>query len=300
MTTDAAPDFRCAAASRARDEPLAGSASTVRAFLLVENPGPWGTEAFQDARMEETVRDGLRERAARARVRPLLIRRHRGVGGQPGLRVFAAYAHPVAPWLETAVMAAPEELLDLDLDALGRGASPGLTPTDDPVFLVCTHGRHDACCAELGRPTASALSRSHPQQTWEVSHIGGDRFAANLLVLPDGLYYGRVGDLDAPSLAARHLDGHLDLERLRGRSGFAMPVQVAEVALRRELGETRRDAVRLRHARSGAETAVSFDVDGTAYDVRVRRTSGAAAQLTCRATRGNPTPVYEVLEVAPG
>ncbi len=214
--------------------------------------------------------------------------------------MFAAYAHPVRPWLETAVMTEPAELLDLDLDALGRGASPGLTPTDDPLFLVCTHGRHDACCAELGRPTASALSRSHPQQTWEVSHIGGDRFAANLLVLPDGLYYGRVGDLDAPSLAARHLDGHLDLERLRGRSGFAMPVQVAEVALRRELGETRRDAVRLLHVEGGDETAVSFDVGGRTYDVRVRRSLGAAAQLTCRATRDSPTPVYEVLEVARG
>ncbi len=76
--SDTGPDFRCAAASRTRDEPLAGSASTVRAFLLVENAGPWGAEAFRDARMDKAVRDGLCERAARARVRPLLIRRHRG------------------------------------------------------------------------------------------------------------------------------------------------------------------------------------------------------------------------------
>jgi len=51
--------YRCAAAARARDEPLAGTASTVRAFLLVENAGPWGTEALRDARLPDEVKDGI-------------------------------------------------------------------------------------------------------------------------------------------------------------------------------------------------------------------------------------------------
>jgi hypothetical protein len=37
-------DFRCSGASVLRDEPLAGTASTVRAFLLIENTGPWGVD----------------------------------------------------------------------------------------------------------------------------------------------------------------------------------------------------------------------------------------------------------------
>ena len=288
--------FRCAAASLARDEPSVGTASTVRAFLLVENAGPWGTDALRDARLPDEVKDGLRARASAAGVRPLLVRRHGGAPSGPGLRVFAAYADAAAPWMETATLAAPEVLLDLDLDALGRGRSPGLTPTDEPVFCVCTHGRHDACCAELGRPAVATLAAAHPEHAWEVSHIGGDRFAANLLVLPHGLYYGRVTPADAPALAATHLDGHLDLDLLRGRSGFPFPVQVAEVAVRRETGDTRLDAVRLvALGTDGDDSVVSLDVGDASYVVRVRRTTGEREQLTCRATRDSHPTAYEVV-----
>ena len=92
------------------------------------------------------------------------------------------------------------EVHDLDVEALGAGRSPGLTPHAGPGLRVCTHGRHDTCCAERGRPVAAALAAAHPELTWEVSHIGGDRFAANALVLPHGLYYGR---LDADSVVGR-------------------------------------------------------------------------------------------------
>src|ERR687890_196141 len=51
--------FRCAAASLARDEPLVGTASTVRAFLLVENAGPWGVDAMRDVRLPEDVKRPL-------------------------------------------------------------------------------------------------------------------------------------------------------------------------------------------------------------------------------------------------
>ena len=36
----------CATASRDLSEPLAGTAATASTWLLVEQPGPWGTEAL--------------------------------------------------------------------------------------------------------------------------------------------------------------------------------------------------------------------------------------------------------------
>ena len=116
---------------------------------------------------------------------------------------------------------------------------------DGPLFGVCTHGRHDACCAERGRPVAAALTASHPAETWEISHMGGDRFAANMVVLPEGLYYGRMDPGSASEVAWLHEAGRLDLGRLRGRSSYPMHVQYAEIALRRHLEEDRLDAVRL-------------------------------------------------------
>lgn len=291
--------FRCSVASLSREEPLLGTASTVRSFLLIEDAGPWGTEALRDARMPEHVKRRLRQLSARSKVRVLLIRRHRSAVRGGRRRVFAAYADPDEPWLETTTVAHDDALLALDLDALGRGASPGLTPVEGPLFCVCTHGRHDTCCAELGRPVARALHASHPEATWEVSHIGGDRFAGNVLVLPEGLYYGRVPAARAPALARVHLDGRLDLDLLRGRSGLAFPAQVAEVVLRRRLGETRNGAVRtIGLARSDDVTSVRLQASGSTYIVRVRRSQPAEEhQLTCRALRTNPVPAYDVVAV---
>lgn len=294
------PAFRCAAASDSRQEPIAGTASTVRAFLLVENIGPWGADALYDARLPDGLGAALARVARDARVRPLLVRRPDRSTHQAGIRVFAAFAHPVRPWLETTVLADPHELLDLDLAALGEGRSPGLTPYDGTLLCVCTHGRHDACCAERGRPVAAALAATSPEATWEVSHIGGDRFSGNLLVLPEGLYFGRLDPDAAVRVADAHAQGRLDLDHLRGRSSYAMPVQFAEIALRRKLDETTSTALRLvSRRRDGHRTEATFEVGGTRWLVQVETTQGAEhLQLTCRATRDDPVPAHEVVSIS--
>src|SRR5512139_904387 len=114
MTAATQAAFRCSAASQENSEPLEGSASTVRAFLLVEAPGPWGVNAVRDSRLPEEVKQRLGELESRHRVRPLLIRRHGG-GEVSTTRVFAAYVHTDRPWVETAVLGDVRELVDLDL-----------------------------------------------------------------------------------------------------------------------------------------------------------------------------------------
>jgi hypothetical protein len=295
--------FRCTTRSLLRDDQLAGTASTVRAFLLVENPGPWGVDALRDNRLPATVKAGLRRAARAARVRVLLIRRHHRRAPREDFHVFAAYADPVSPWAEAATLHRSEDLLSLDLEALGSGRSLGLARHDEPLFCVCTHGRHDACCAERGRPVAAALSAAHPDQAWECSHLGGDRFAANVLVLPDGLYYGRLDAASALTAAGAHRWGRLDLDHLRGRSGLAMSVQSAEIGLRQELAETGLDTVRFvsRHvvgSPSDHVTVARFEVAGAAYDVEVRTSASAEEyRLTCGATRDNPILSHDVLAI---
>ena len=294
--------FRCAIASGLRGDDLAGTASTVRAFLLVEWSGAWGVDALRDSRLPDEAKRALRS-AKSLGVRVNLVRRHRSRNRQNRTRVLAAYADPGRPWLETTVLGSPSELADLDLAAFGAGRSPGLTSVADPVFAVCTHGRHDACCAELGRPLASALSEAQPEATWEVSHIGGDRFAGNLLVLPHGLYYGRVDRPAAVAIAAGHRAGHLDLDHLRGRSSYPMPVQAAEIALRRQLGETRLDALRLvDRRRDGDRWWADFAVAAERWEVVVRTTRDDTDphRLTCGAVRFDAIPRHVVVSVRRG
>jgi len=285
-----------------------GTASTVRAFLLVEAPGSWGVDALRDARMAgNPAAAELTELVRQARaydVRVLLIRRHgraEVASGPAASHVFAAYADPHRPWLESLLLDNRGDRLDVDLGALARGQSSGLIPTDEHLFLTCTHGRHDRCCAERGRPVAAALDRSHPDQAWEVSHIGGDRFAGNLLVLPDGLYYGRVEPESADRLASRHLAGHLDLAHLRGRCGYGFAVQSAEWFLRCELRVTARSAVTLltRTQRAGLTTA-TFVLETGQWRVVVRRSQGPVQQLTCRTSQRGPTPVHALVSIEPG
>jgi len=66
---------RCSQASEARGEGVAGTASTVRSWILLEDPGPWGRDALLHARLPERVGFEIQRRCAAAGVRPLLIRR---------------------------------------------------------------------------------------------------------------------------------------------------------------------------------------------------------------------------------
>ena len=280
--------YRCSAASRADDEPCAGTASTVRRFLLLEQPGPWGVDAVRDARLPEVARQRLLDLRDRERIRPLLVRpcaRRRSAGGA---RVFLA--DTASGELRGTVVDRVEELADLDLASMPCA--------DGPLFLACTHGRHDACCAERGRPLATALAEAAPEHTWEVSHIGGDRFAPNVLVLPHGLYYGRLDPGDAGEFVARHLAGRLDLEHLRGRSTLPFVAQAAEVHLRRETGDDTVSPVRLlASTREGEDHVVDLALGSRHWRVRIHPVSRGTARLTCRATRESEAVSYELVEL---
>ncbi len=291
-------DFRCAAASLARHDELPGTASTVRSFLLVEHAGSWGSDALRDARLPEGLGEHLAREGRRSGVRVLLVRRPGRRAEAVGVRVFAARAAGADSWLETATLSGPDEVRDLDLTALGAGRSPGLAAYDAPLIAVCTHGRHDACCAERGRPVALALAASrHADAVWECSHIGGDRFAGNVLVLPRGLYYGRVDPDAALTLADDLADGRVALDHLRGRSDLSMAVQAAEIDIRRRLDLAGLDDVRPTAVRvDGEVTNVTLDAGGSPVRVQVRRVLGDAQRLTCGAQRDNPVPRFEVVD----
>ncbi|MGZ4476558.1 MAG: sucrase ferredoxin [Nocardioides sp.] len=298
-------DFRCSVASAARSEGVAGSASTVPAFLLLEHPGPWGVDALRDARFPDGLAEELRAHAHGAGVRMLLIRRPgRTATADAPRRLFAVHARAPYSWTETAILDDPRAVLDLDLPALRAGRSLGLAAHDEPLFAVCTHGRHDACCAEQGRPVAAALAQALPDHTWEVSHLGGDRFAANMLVAPDGLYYGRLTPESAVAIARARLAGEVELDHLRGRTCYPMPVQAAEIALRRRLELSTPGGLRLvSRSQSGAPgdggllTVASFAHEGHAYLIRVRSTHTPPVTLTCRAARDQVALHHEILGI---
>jgi hypothetical protein len=296
------PPFRCSDAARVRADPLAGSAPPARRWLLLEHPGPWRTDAIAGAGIDPDVLSTLVDRAGSA-TRILLIRRPGRIDRRAARR-----------WILTALDSTTvtsrwrtdHDLLDA-ADAL-TAASPRQMETSEPLILVCTHGVHDVCCALRGRPVALELASRWPDLVWECSHIGGDRFAPNVVLLPDGFYYGNLDPTSAIDTVEAHLAGTVLTDRLRGITRYLPPVQAAAIAAYERFGPLGPSDVSVRatehtgpHYGHGSETIVDLVVGPQLRSVRVRVLSvrRADAQLTCRATRKTPATEYRIIDFSP-
>ena len=292
----------CATLSRALEEPLYGTASVVRGGVLLEQAGPWGREAVTESRLDPDLARALHRAAEAAHLRLLLIRRPGRGAGQPHT-CFVAHTSHGGRWLERRRLDDPAELLELDMARVVAGERPGFgEEATEPVYLACTNGRHDRCCATYGRPLALALQASHGELVWESSHIGGDRFAGNLVCLPDGHYFGRVGPADAERVVGLHRKGALDLDHWRGCCVDPPVVQAAEWFARRRAGLAGVDDLVLdgRDRLEGGVDAVRFRrAGGGRLRVVVRVTRDADPRpLTCHSVRPEPPLSFTLLELS--
>ena len=292
---------RCSGESLGRQEELFASASLVSSWILFEQPGAWGPDALTDSAFPASARP-LTEAASRLGIRSLLIRRRTGQDQPPIVLLASSGGGPHPPWLVSGSFSDPAELAGIDLEGWAEGGIPDFgRPVDGPIYLVCTHGRHDICCADRGRPLFRAMSELRADQTWEVSHIGGDRFAGNLLVLPRGDYFGRLGPEDAANLVDEYEATRLDLAHHRGRSIHPRLVQAADHYLRQSLSLSGfEDLTLLDYDRLDHDHAeVSFrGSDQVVHRVQVvARTLPDQVFLTCRAPEpGQPT-AYDLLSI---
>lgn len=277
-------DTRCAALSLADAEPLAGTAPTDTDWLLVEHPGSWGRKAVAESALPDEVRAHL---LGLEGVRVQLIRRHgRETDPSPQVRVFTASLggapgeHPV---VRTALLDDVGDLLTLD-----TAGGTDLTAYDGPLWLVCTNGRRDVCCAELGRPVAAALAARWPEATWETTHLGGHRFSGTLLALPSGLTLGRL-DAESAVRACEEVEaGRVPALLTRGRAGRSGAEQVAELHLRGDLAFA--DVTVLGH---DGDT-ISLRADGEPWQVVVEETRGEPRRQSCADDKLKAAPVYVV------
>jgi len=254
----------CAAICRQLAEPLIGTAPTAAVgWLLIEHPGPWPAFGLPPDVPAPIAR--FANRALEHEVRTQLIRRPDRMGRQVGAGtpiVMVGGGAPGRKWLERRALTDPHVLSDLDPSRIAHSQPPGFGVPVDAALLVCTHGRREVCCARFGRPVARALAARFGPVVWETTHVGGDRFAANLVVLPTGAYYGRLDPNDAVRVAEAALDGRIALDQFRGCAGLPAAVQAAECLLRRALGAVAASAVRYIDHRDDGGDDVDDVVDG--------------------------------------
>jgi hypothetical protein len=230
-------DYRCSLRSLELDEPLFASATETQVYFLLEYPRAWGAKAFEESDLPEAVKAALKpalKRIPGARI--LMIKGSSGRStGKP--RFFAARLSDRQSALYAFELTNYADLLDLDLTALAAGSAIySAQLSTEPLYLVCTNGRRDPCCAANGLAVFRSLSRMPGLNVWQTSHVGGHRFAANLVYLPDGLFFGRLDPPSAERVVTGLQRGELALDHFRGRASYAEPLQAAEYYLRHETG----------------------------------------------------------------
>jgi hypothetical protein len=289
----------CSTVARRLGESLAGSApARTTRWLLVEHPGPWPLSPLQT--LTGPARAAL-DHAERLGIRVQLLRRPARRRRTSPHQVYAVSTAGPAPWVEGRELADLDELATLDLGALAAGRSPGLgEPVGGPLYLVCTHGRRDACCAEFGRPVAAAIGREFADRVWETTHLGGDRFAASAVCFPHGLYFGRLDPESGPAVAWAYARGEIVLAQYRGRAGTPEALQTAEHHVRRHVGVLSVDGVEVEASTVGGNlTTAVFRAAGRRVRVVVETgESGERRALTCRAADATCPPVRRVVALS--
>lgn len=219
-------------------ESQSGSAATgVRVWLLLEWRRPWGAKAPAASGLPRAVERRLAELAPKgAPVRVQLLRHPARTRGP--LKLFLVATNEV--WsltVEPRALEARLQELSFELDHRALEAA-GWRAEAQPIYLVCTHGKRDACCAKRGLPLFAALDGLLPGRVWQSTHLGGHRFAPTFTILPAGTSYGRVPTLAVPSLvAALEAGGVGEPSLVRGRCDLARDEQVAYGHLLSNLGE---------------------------------------------------------------
>jgi hypothetical protein len=276
----------CAVVARLLGGSPSGTATFMRSWLLIEQPGPWPADALEQVLAKAFPPDRLAlldELRVTHGLRPLLIRkpgRHLREPHMTDRAVFVGGGDPGNRWLERIAVDELAELAGLDLAAVADGRRGLGEPVTGPLFLVCTHGTKDMCCAVLGRPLATTLDTNHPGRTWEVSHVGGDRWAGNLLVVPDGYLHGQLDPDGAAQVAKAAITEQVEPDSLRGRTSVRSPwSQHAETAVRQHFCCARGldDVLAVREAPCGdagsATRVVRVRCDRQLFDVTVRHRS---------------------------
>lgn len=211
---------------------MIGTADTVDVWLMLEYRPVWKARALEQSDLGEDTRSWL-ERSmdafARAglKARPQLIRRpeidtddvHLFIGTAAGLLEFSGRGYDFLDALDPAGLVA---------------RPPAAARVDRPRYFVCTNGQRDLCCARFGLPVYAGLRERVGDRVWQVTHLGGHRFAPNVLVLPQGGLYGRVEPERLDVFVERVEAGELDFETLRGRTWLPPAAQAAEVLSRRQ------------------------------------------------------------------
>ncbi len=228
-------DFFCADHTRETGEPIYGTASQVNTWFLLEYRLAWREKATTDNDLPAEVQAFLNRQLADIPGSRLLFIKNNSQ--RDFFRLYVVRSDEISPQLYELPIGRYEDLLELDWKGLSAGqAQFSHYLRERPIYLVCTNGRRDKCCARYGLPMVDTLNDIAGDDVWQASHMGGHRYAPNVVVYPSCVNYGLLEPIQSRVTVEATEKGKIfDLAFFRGRNYYDPPVQAADYFLRREL-----------------------------------------------------------------
>ncbi len=291
-------DFFCSELSIKVEEKMFGTVPRVDVWLLLEYTQAWAEKAFQSADIPQDVKNYLSnylESIPNCRLQ--LIKRHDR--SLDSIKFYVGVSDEKEPKLFKFNLSSYEDIFELDILEILEGRSSLIK---DPLLLICTHGTHDVCCGKFGVPIyLRAIERENGFMTWQCTHLGGHRFAANVLCLPYGIYYGRVREENVTNLIDECQNHFVNLENYRGRSCYSNEAQAAEYFVRMKTGIKKITAFRLNEVKThdGDSTMVEFLslTDEKTHIVHIQTDKNAINSYTgCKDKDKSPIAQYRMIE----
>ena len=263
---------------------LATAAASTENWVLLEVTGGWAPKAPATRGLPSAVTNLWAHVAQTPRARMLFIKQKPRTS--PSRRIFIGNSGK-DPWWITWSLPNLEAVGEIDIDAIWKGQIPAVAEAvTEPLYLVCTHGKRDACCAKFGIAMYRALCDQNAARVWQASHIGGHRFAATLLAFPTGHCFGRLAPADAQPLYEAFENHSLwSLGHIRGRTMYNRPEQAAIQFLRQHLSQTEVTGIELTSpatiSTAGNEWTVRLKAQHQHYVVTVKSTPGKEIFGSC-------------------
>ena len=247
----------CSDLCLASGEPMLGTATQVDVWVLLEYKPVWRAKAIEDNDLETATKDWIDRTVGAVEAK----------GGRA--RVQFIRQPEIDSALTTLFVAESGTLRRFQGEGYGEihhldiHAAP-MDEVHDPQYFVCTNGQRDLCCARYGLPVYAELRNLVGERAWQTTHVGGHRFAPNVLTLPQGAIYGRVFVDEVPEFTTKIENGELSTRHLRGRSAYPPEAQVAETLVDGNLASVDGGAVTFETADGLATVNVE---SGTPYEV---------------------------------
>ena len=287
----------CSVLSLEAREPMIGTASRVDVWFLLSYGGPMGAKALAESSIPAAVKDLLNQQLeAYPNSRLLLFKPDH----PEEIVIYIVNGRQADPFYRRIRLERYEDLPGLDLQSLAdESASLSAPLKQDPFYMVCTNGRRDACCARYGLGVFDTLRAQGAASVWQCSHVSGHRYAANVLMFPHGIYYGRMTPEKAGSLLSAGDSGQLLLENYRGRAAYPAAGQAGEALLREQTGERGIDAYRLLEHQELPDdiwrVRFASRLEGAVHELSIRRIeTGDKLPASCRGEKQSAVVRYEL------